>query len=252
MTNIFIITLLLFFFKTPDPLEIHFQVTHPTCAGKCDGTVKVTVTGGQPGYMFFWSNGSRAQNYYDACAGTGELVVKDIAGNIATGAFAVVDPQPISIDKLVTHPPLAGRNDGFIAVEISGGLLPYYFSLDGEKYSTSNEFYNLPPAPYVIYIKDTNGCLVQSSTFVLDENVNNVDLKSVYHFNYRPEKHALHIYSDIEMSMELADLQGRVLKKEELSKSHDISFDDFYYGIYFLRLSDGVQSSYEKIVKSSN
>lgn len=252
----FFLSTILFFFiesllpaQSPAPLEIHIQVTHPTCAGKCDGTVKVTVTGGQPGYMYFWSNGSRAENYYDACAGTGEIVVKDIAGNVATGAYSVIDPLPIGIDKLITKQPTAGHNDGWIEIQISGGLLPYQFSLDGEKYSTSNEFYNLASGSYVINIKDSNGCLVQSSTIVLDRVMRTSDLKTAYHMNFNNENRSIHLYANFPLKIKLTDLQGRVFQKEDFNTSHDINLDNLDYGVYFLKISDGVRNSYERIVK---
>ena len=252
----FFISIVLFFFiksllpaQSSAPLEIHIQVTHPTCAGKCDGVVAVTVTGGHPGYMFFWSNGSRAEKLYDACAGTGEVVVKDIEGNVATGAFSVIDPLPIGIEKMITKQPTAGHNDGRIEIEIAGGLLPYHFSLDGEKYSTANAFYNLAPGSYAIYIKDTNGCLVQSSTIVLDGVIRTPDLKTVYHMNFNSESQMIHLYAKIPLTMQLTDLQGRVLQKGDLDLSHDINLDNLYYGVYFLKISDGMRNSYERIIQ---
>ena len=253
--NFIISTIFFFLFRSleivesPAPLEIHIHVTNPTCAGKCDGKVTLTVTGGQPGYLYYWSNGSRAESYIDACPGSGEVVVKDMAGNVATGAYAVIDPQPISIEKLITRQPTAGHNNGLIEIEIAGGMLPYQFSLDGEKYSTSNEFYNLAPGSYVIYMKDTNGCLVQSSTIVLDGVMRTPDLKTVYRMNFNTENRSIHLYAPIPLKMQLTDLQGRVLQKGDLELSHDINMDNLYYGVYFLKISDGMRNSYERIIQ---
>jgi hypothetical protein len=231
------------------PLQIQVQVTHPTCAGLCDGKVKLIVTGGQPGYMFQWSNGLRSENYYDACAGKGTVTVKDIGGNTTTAEWELKDPPPIGIDRLQTRQPTAGQSDGRIEIEVTGGLLPYQFSLDGEKFSTSNIFNGLAPGSYVINIKDTNGCNVQSGSVVLEVANKTLELKSLYHLTYNEEKEILHLYSNVPLYMQLIDLVGRKIQDEELSKGHDVFMDNLDYGVYFLKVTDGMRTSYEKIVK---
>jgi len=233
----------------PAPLEVHVVVTNPTCTGTCDGKVKAIVTGGQPGYMYQWSNGLKSENYYDACAGKGSVTVKDIAGNTATADWEIKDPPPIGIDRMVTNQPSAGISDGRIEVEVTGGLLPYQFSLDGVKYSTSNVFNGLGPGSYIINIRDTNGCNVQSSAVTLEVVTDNVNLKTLYHLTYNEENKLIHLYSNIPLYMHLTDLQGRVLLDTESSKSHDIPMGDLYYGFYILKITDGLRSSYEKIIK---
>jgi len=235
--------------NSPAPLEVHVQVTHPTCTGKCDGTVKLMVTGGQPGYTYQWSNGLRSENYYDVCAGKGSVTVKDIAGNSSTANWELIDPPPIGIEKLLTKQPTAGQSDGRIEIEVTGGLLPYQFSLDGEKFSTSNVFNGLAPGAYVINIKDTNGCTVQSGTIILNVVAPSADLKSLYHLTYNEEKKILHLYSNVPLYMQLLDLVGRKMEDEELSKGRDIFIDNLEYGVYFLKVTDGTRTSYEKIVR---
>ncbi len=43
-------------------------------------------------------------------------------------------------------------------VQPSGGQPPYQYSLDGTTYQSELRFSNLPPGPYVVRLKDANGC----------------------------------------------------------------------------------------------
>jgi hypothetical protein len=231
------------------PLQLQIKVTQPTCTAICDGLVDLTVTGGKPGYKYAWSNGLTSEDYPNACAGSGSVTVTDAAGNTASTPFKVMEPDPIGIDNLKVKQPTPGLSNGSIEINVTGGQLPYRFSIDGINFSTANAFNNLAPGLYVIAIRDSRGCLVQSSTIELAALTNFKELNSAYHITRNEETNVMHMYSNIALSMELMDLQGRVLSQEGLSKSHDIQLSDIDYGVYFLRISDGVRSSYEKIVK---
>ena len=230
------------------PLKLEIHVTIPSCIGSCDGLVDLTVTGGKPGYKYSWSNGSTTEDFANACAGSGNVTVTDAAGNTATIEYTVRDPLPISLDQLIVEQPAPGLSNGSIVVNVSGGTLPYRFSKDGLKFSTSNRFSNLGPGLYVISIQDTKGCLVQSSTIELSSETKSTELNSYYRLSRDEEAHVMHIYCRIPLSIELADLQGRILVQEGLTRSHDIQLDDLEYGFYFLEISNGLKSTFEKIV----
>jgi hypothetical protein len=234
----------------PTPLQLQIKVTPPTCPGMCNGLVDLTVSGGQPGYTYSWSNGLTTEDYPNACAGTGEVTVHDASGNSATTSFTVKDPTPMVIDKLMVKQPTPGLSNGSIEVSVSGGILPYRFTLDGINYSTSNVFSNLGPDLYVIGIHDTKGCLVQSTTISLQSVSDVKALNSFYHLSRNEETNVIHLYSNIALSVQLMDAQGRIMMEEGLSKGHDFPLGDMDYGVYILKISDGVRSSFEKIVKS--
>jgi hypothetical protein len=231
-------------------LKLEINVRIPSCIGNCDGLVDLTVTGGQPGYKYSWSNGLNTEDYSHACAGSGKVTVQDAAGNTATIDYVVKDPLPISLDKLIVKQPTPGLTNGSIELTVTGGSLPYTFSRDGLHYSTANQFSNLAPGLYVISIRDVKGCLVQSSTIELDSVAKSKDLNAFYRLSRNDDTHVLHMYSRIPLTIDLMDLPGRVLTQEGLSKSHDIPLDDLDYGVYILKISDGLKTAFEKIVKS--
>jgi hypothetical protein len=234
------------------PLKLEINITLPSCIGSCDGLVDLTVTGGKPGYQYAWSNGLKTEDFSNACAGSGNVTVQDATGNTATIEYTVRDPLPISLDHLIIKQPDPGLSNGSIELNVSGGTLPYRFSKDGLHYSTFNQFSNLGPGLYVISIQDTKGCLVQSSTIELSSDTKSTELISYYRFSRDEETHVLHMYCRIPLAIDLRDLQGRLLVQEGLTKSHDIPLDDLNYGIYILKISDGVKTAFEKIVKTGN
>jgi len=231
------------------PLKLEINVTIPSCIGSCDGRVDLTVTGGKPGYKYSWSNGLSTEDFASACAGSGKVTVQDAAGNTASIEYTVRDPLPISLDELIVEQPAPGLSNGSIVVNVSGGTLPYRFSKDGLKFSTSNVFSYLGPGLYVISIQDTKGCLVQSSTIELSSEAKSTELNSRYRLSREEETHVLHVYCRIPLSIDLVDLQGRMLVHEGLTLSHEIQLNDLDFGFYILKISDGLKSAYEKIVK---
>jgi gliding motility-associated-like protein len=87
--------------------------------------------------------------------GTGSY---DVVLTIIRGTCTVSDSVHIEIltpVTVVSTPIFYGELD----IVASGGLPAYQYSLDGVNYQSSNHFSNLPDADYVVYVKDSNGCI---------------------------------------------------------------------------------------------
>ncbi|MCS7037091.1 MAG: PKD domain-containing protein [Saprospiraceae bacterium] len=50
---------------------------------------------------------------------------------------------------------------GLTVSQPSGGLPPYQYSLDGKTFQSDLRFLNLPPGPYVLRLRDANGCVFE-------------------------------------------------------------------------------------------
>ena len=62
----------------PDPINIEFEHTNPFCPGSPDGEIRLTATGGIPGYMYQWSNGGTTNTISDITAGIYSVAVTDM------------------------------------------------------------------------------------------------------------------------------------------------------------------------------
>jgi len=74
----------------------------------------------------------------------------------------------ISVAK--TNVTCFGANNGTITITITGGVLPYQYSItNGASYSPSGEFTNLAPGIYGVVARDANGCIQHGGNITIYE-----------------------------------------------------------------------------------
>lgn len=77
---------------SPSAIGIEFDVTH--VFGTSNGAITTSVSGGQPGYTFRWSNGAQSANLSNLGPGTFTLTVTDSKGCTATRSVSVQLQDP--------------------------------------------------------------------------------------------------------------------------------------------------------------
>lgn len=76
---------------------------------------------------------------------------------------ACVDSVRLSIQPVQCF----GLRNGLIRIDtVFGGIRPFYFSIDGQTFSTRPEFESLWAGDYLIYVRDASGCLWETSAYV--------------------------------------------------------------------------------------
>lgn len=138
------------------PLAITGTQTSPSCPGSCDGTITITVTGGQTPYSFAWSNGATTQNLTGLCADTFTVVVTDALGATATQRRIIRNPYAVKSNNTVTNVSCNGACDGSITAAPYGGTGPY--SILWSNGATTATISNLCPGTYYVTITDSKGC----------------------------------------------------------------------------------------------
>ena len=128
-----------------------------TCNGEETGYIEINVSGGITPYDFEWSNGETSQNIYDLPAGDYEVNVTDNAGCMETLNFAITQPEVIEHNVTFTEAN-CGMENASLYFNATGGTPPYYYSVNGDFYSTS-AFYDLAPGFYDIGVFDVNDCV---------------------------------------------------------------------------------------------
>ncbi|MCF8373161.1 MAG: T9SS type A sorting domain-containing protein [Bacteroidales bacterium] len=68
-------------------LTISGMATDATCFGTCNGSIDVTVSGGNPWYTYLWNDGSTLEDRTNLCAGNYVVVVNDNQPNATAQAF---------------------------------------------------------------------------------------------------------------------------------------------------------------------
>jgi len=85
--------------------------------------------------------------------------------------------RTISSEFEIEDPSCYDENDGQVLINnTSGGMAPYVYSLDGDNFSTSDQFNGLVAGVYDLYIQDSNGCEWSQGIELINPNEVQVDL----------------------------------------------------------------------------
>ena len=157
-------------------LTLTFTTQSTTCNGDSDGSITGYVNGGVAPYIFTWSTtdtittSNSSVTITDLPADMYWLVVEDANNNTVFGFDFVNEPSPISIDsETSTDISCNNVNDGTITINVSGGTLPYQYSIDNGSTFISNggNFTGLASGNYQIVVRDNNACTTSGSTITI-------------------------------------------------------------------------------------
>jgi len=144
---------------TGTPLQINIIKTDETILNSENGTITINAIGGIEPYVYSIDNGVTFNdtNYFtDLAPGTYNVVVEDSAGTQVTGSVTIDQGvSDLAIELFGTPASKLGVSDGEIEVLVSGGISPYYYSLNDVDYQVSNKFTGLSIGNYTVYVKDS-------------------------------------------------------------------------------------------------
>jgi len=152
-------------------------ITPPTCPGKSDAAIFVSISGSATGDTYTWSPGSSSTLSHIAVpAGSYTLSMKD-PSNCVTSSVIVVNPASAIVAPI---PQIQNENcsaaDGSFTLNVSGGTPPYTYSTIPAN-APGNLVTGLSTGSYTTIITDSKGC-IDSVAFWLG-NSSNVSLAAV-------------------------------------------------------------------------
>ncbi|MBV6404647.1 MAG: hypothetical protein GFGODING_01401 [Flavobacteriales bacterium] len=160
----------------PQPLDPGASVQPITCAGQCDGSIVLNVTGGTAGYSFDWTpdppNGDGTNSAFGLCPGTYAVSIADANGCDTTVTFVLDAPDPLTA-VLSTTPSQCQQCIGTASVVPVGGTPPYSYQWTGQGgviIGTDSLVANLCAGMYTVLVSDANGCLFSLPVPVADSN----------------------------------------------------------------------------------
>ena len=119
-------------------MTLNFTITDVSCNGGNDGSIKVTVTGGKPPFIYTWSTtdtittSERSTTLINKKAGMYWVVVEDATSATIFDLDYIQEPPAIVIDsENSTDETCHNANDGTITISVSGGNPPYEYSING-------------------------------------------------------------------------------------------------------------------------
>ena len=140
-------------------LTLSTNVTQATCASST-GSITATTSGGIAPYIYSLNgqNPSTNSTFTNLAAGNYTVSVADASG--CTTSSGLITINPIATDLAVsftTNQPLCSTNLGSIVSNVTGGTVPYFYTINGQA-STNSTFADLNAGTYTIEISDANGC----------------------------------------------------------------------------------------------
>ncbi|MFM8489959.1 MAG: SprB repeat-containing protein, partial [Bacteroidota bacterium] len=113
----------------PAPLQTNFAAVTPvSCAGRQNGSINLSFSGGTAPYTYLWSDGRQTEDLTNAGAGTYSVTVTDASQCTLDTTFLVEEPLPIILaDTSITHIACYGQQTGVINTVFTGGTTPYQF-----------------------------------------------------------------------------------------------------------------------------
>lgn len=149
-----------------------------------NGSVIITATGGWGSYQYQVTqpNGTVLGPQSNATftnltqAGTYTISVNDINGCVVSNTFNLTTPtNPVAV--IASSSDLCfDANGATLVIAVTGGVVPYTYSINGNPSQNSNTFANLTPGSYTIIVTDANGCTATVSQTIQPELTGDLSL----------------------------------------------------------------------------
>ncbi|MEM6725467.1 MAG: SprB repeat-containing protein, partial [Bacteroidota bacterium] len=148
------------------PLSLSFDGTSPSCQGGVDGSIDLTVTGGQGPYTYQWSpGGSTVEDPTNLFAFFYSVTVTDANGCMETGSYFLFDGPLIIVIINGTSVDCATDTNGSISLNVFQGNPPYTYQWDSGL-GTIQSPTNLGVGVYTVTVTDLLGCGITATASV--------------------------------------------------------------------------------------
>jgi len=140
--------------------DVELLTSDITCGGDDNGTASIDITGGLEPYTYEWSTGETGvTEIEDLDGGTYSVTVTEAGGCERTYSFTILEPEPLegTATNIIDNPCFA-YSEGEATIDVTGGTIPYTYSIDGDPETFVNLFDGLPAGDYVVTVTDANGC----------------------------------------------------------------------------------------------
>ncbi len=148
----------------PEQLTTSLTKTDVTCAGQANGTITVEANGGTPPYEHsrFLAGPYTTNNIFTGLSnGTYRIYTRDFNSCMTSRTITINKPEAINYEYGISGQNVCnGDSNVTITINnITGGIAPYDFSIDGgTSYNSSPVFPNLPGGSYPVVVRDANLC----------------------------------------------------------------------------------------------
>ena len=165
-------------------ITITLTPTNALCNNSDDGSIFTVVAGGTVPYSYAWLPATGTWNgtdtYSDLAPGTYTVTVTDANGCIETENATITEPNALVINPTITDSHCT-LSDGAVTVTVLGGTPGYTYdwSPDCCTGEGTNTYSDLPAGNYTVTVTDANGCTIESTSSVTDQDAGTVNIINV-------------------------------------------------------------------------
>ncbi|MCC7467527.1 MAG: gliding motility-associated C-terminal domain-containing protein [Saprospiraceae bacterium] len=133
------------------------------CFGAQNGSIDLQLSGGTPGFDYFWSNNSTTQDLSQLGPGNYTLTITYAGGACSsTASYQISEPAALVFaNTVLTQLNCYESGNGAVDISISGGTGAYSFLWSNS--ATTEDISGLPAGPYAVTITDANGCTLEEA-----------------------------------------------------------------------------------------
>lgn len=142
-------------------LQSSTSTTPPTCASSANGSIDLTVTGGNGPFSFLWSNQATTEDLTGIAAGNYTATITDANQCISVASVSLTGPQPL-VAEAVPSVILCNGSAGSVQLNIGGGTPGYTYAWSNG--AASQNLSDVPAGSYTVQITDANQCTTTAST----------------------------------------------------------------------------------------
>lgn len=155
----------------PNPVVAAITATvQNACYGQCLGQATASVAGGTFPYSYLWSPNANSQASPTAtalCDGNYFVTVSDVNNCSKILNVTITEPDSISIISTVGDATCNDTCNGSVAVTVSGGTNPYFYSWSPNS-SPNPSAFGLCAGTYTTSITDNNGCVASVNNTIAE------------------------------------------------------------------------------------
>jgi PKD repeat protein len=145
-------------------LSVYANATAVTCHGAANGSISLSVSGGNSVYTYLWSNGASASSISNLSPGTYGIIVTDGNGCQGSSEATITEPGALIVSVESDDISCNGLTDGIANSIASGGVSPYSYQWsNGASTAAAND---LGPGIQTVTIYDANNCSTSASVTI--------------------------------------------------------------------------------------
>ena len=145
----------------PNELMVSGLTTNPTAYGNADGTIDISINGGNTPYTILWSNQASTEDLTALTAGTYTVNITDLYGCSISASYSPI--APMAIDLIPTHVSCNNSCDGSIDLNIQGGQMPY--TVEWSNQASTEDISGLCAGTYDVTVTDSYSSTPQGQPF---------------------------------------------------------------------------------------